>query len=129
MRNWLRLPVPQIPEIPQTPPADPSPAISGICGISDSGIGLENDLLPEGSPPAPADAAAALARRARFKEQAAAVAALRRPADDWTAEDWRGHYDERAAIAEYDGKLSRAEAEALAFEHCVRERCTNTRRP
>lgn len=39
----------------------------------------------------------------------------------WDAADWQAYYDERAAIAEYDGGLSRAEAEALAFESCVAE--------
>lgn len=40
--------------------------------------------------------------------------------DDWSAKDWHGFYDERAAIAELDG-LSRAAAEALAFRQCVQE--------
>jgi hypothetical protein len=37
----------------------------------------------------------------------------------WDAEDWQTYFDERAAIAEFDGGLSRAEAEALAFECCI----------
>ncbi len=36
-----------------------------------------------------------------------------------TPEDWHDFYEERAAIAEYDGGLSRAEAETLAFECCL----------
>jgi hypothetical protein len=118
MRKWLRDPVAEIPEIPQTPPADPSQAISGICGISDTGAGGENDLLPEWSGAVPA--AAGEARRARSKERAAA-AALPQPARTWGSEDWQACYDERAAIAEYDGKLSRAVAEALAFDCCTSE--------
>ena len=39
----------------------------------------------------------------------------------WSAEDWRAFFDERAGIAEFDGGLSRAEAEASAFAHCVAE--------
>src|SRR4051794_26223168 len=37
----------------------------------------------------------------------------------WSAEDWRAFFDERAGIAEFDGRLSRAEAEASAFTYCV----------
>ena len=39
----------------------------------------------------------------------------------WSAEDWRAFFDERAGIAEFDGGLSRTEAEAGAFTHCVAE--------
>ncbi len=31
------------------------------------------------------------------------------------AEDWQAHYDERAAIRQFDGELPKWEAEALAF--------------
>jgi len=43
----------------------------------------------------------------------------RKPA--WTPEDWQAHFDERASIAEHDGRLSRADAEQQAFECCVVE--------
>ncbi len=36
----------------------------------------------------------------------------------WDAGDWQSYFDERAAIAEIDGKLSRSEAEARAY-HCA----------
>ncbi len=49
------------------------------------------------------------------------VALLRPYAGGWTAEDWRAHFDERAAIAEHDGGLPRPEAERRAFEACVVE--------
>jgi hypothetical protein len=39
----------------------------------------------------------------------------------WSAEDWQVFFDERAAIAEFDGGLSRPEAEARAFACCVTE--------
>ena len=39
----------------------------------------------------------------------------------WSAEDWRAFFGERAGIAEFDGGLSRAEAEACAFAHCLAE--------
>lgn len=35
------------------------------------------------------------------------------------APDWQEYFDERAGIAEYDGGLSRADAEAQAFECCI----------
>ena len=31
------------------------------------------------------------------------------------AEDWQAHYEERAAIRQFDGELPKREAEALAF--------------
>ncbi len=40
---------------------------------------------------------------------------------EWDAEDWQAYFDERAAIAEHDGGLSRADAEQRAFECCVVE--------
>ena len=41
--------------------------------------------------------------------------------NNWTAEDWRAFFDERAGIAEFDGGASRPNAEARAFECCVVE--------
>ena len=41
--------------------------------------------------------------------------------DGWSAEDWQAFFDERAGIAEFDGGLPRAEAEARAFACCVAE--------
>jgi len=44
------------------------------------------------------------------------------PADDnWSPEDWLVFFDERAAIAEFDGGLARAEAEERAYACCVVE--------
>ena len=40
---------------------------------------------------------------------------------EWDAEDWQAYFDERAAIAEHDGGLERADAERQAFECCVME--------
>jgi hypothetical protein len=39
----------------------------------------------------------------------------------WSGEDWRAFFDERAAIAEFDGGLPREQAEARAFTYCVAE--------
>ena len=33
----------------------------------------------------------------------------------WSAQDWRIYYEERAGILEYDGQLTRAEAERVAY--------------
>jgi len=40
---------------------------------------------------------------------------------DWTAEDWRARFDERAGFLEHDGGLVRIEAEVQAFKHCIVE--------
>src|SRR5262245_27981205 len=47
--------------------------------------------------------------------------ALRQPVQAWDPVDWRAFFDERAGIAEYDGGLPRAEAEARAFDCCIAE--------
>ncbi len=39
--------------------------------------------------------------------------------NDWNTFDWQAFLDERAAIAQHDGGLSRAEAEARAYECCI----------
>lgn len=47
---------------------------------------------------------------------------LLRPATNgWSAGDWQVLFDERAGIAEFDGGLTRADAEAQAFESCIVE--------
>jgi hypothetical protein len=53
--------------------------------------------------------------------KASIVELLRRQKDSWSAEDWQAYFDERAAIAEFDGGLQRSEAEAQAFECCLIE--------
>ena len=40
---------------------------------------------------------------------------------EWDADDWRGFFEERAAIAEHDGGVSCAEAEARAWKWTVAE--------
>ena len=39
--------------------------------------------------------------------------------DSWTAAEWQAYFDERAAMREYEGGLSRPEAERLAFDDTV----------
>jgi hypothetical protein len=52
----------------------------------------------------------------------AGITALRHPpAGDWSIEDWQAYFDERAAIAEFDGGLPRPKAEKRAFDYCVAE--------
>jgi hypothetical protein len=53
--------------------------------------------------------------------KAGVIALLRASNVGWSAEDRRAFVDERAGIAEFDGGLSRAEAEAQAFVCCVDE--------
>jgi hypothetical protein len=55
------------------------------------------------------------------RHKADIVALLRPGRDGWSAEGWQVYFDERAGIAEFDGRLSRAEAEARAFECCLSE--------
>ncbi len=46
---------------------------------------------------------------------------LRPSLDGWSVEDWQVFFDERAGIAEFDGGLTRTEAEERAFACCVTE--------
>jgi len=55
------------------------------------------------------------------QHKAGVIEILRAQDEDWPADEWPAFYDERAAIAEFDGGLPRPEAETLAFECCVVE--------
>jgi hypothetical protein len=55
------------------------------------------------------------------RHKAEIVALLRPGRDGWSGEDLLAFFDERAGIAEFDGGLPRAEAEARAFACCVVE--------
>lgn len=55
------------------------------------------------------------------QHKAGVIAILRAQAAGWHADEWRAFFDERAAIAEFDGGLSRQDAEALAHSSCVTE--------
>jgi hypothetical protein len=82
-----------------------------------AGIHLEvegDDLLLEASTPPATNILDALSRH-----KADVVRILRPVKDGWSAEDWRLYFEERAAVAEYDGGLLRTEAEAQAFKCCV----------
>jgi hypothetical protein len=41
--------------------------------------------------------------------------------DGWSVEDWQVFFDERAGIAEFDGGLTRPQAESRAFACCAAE--------
>jgi hypothetical protein len=43
------------------------------------------------------------------------------PPARWSAEYWQAYFDERAAIAEHDGKLDRPQAEGRAYQACLAE--------
>ena len=82
-----------------------------------AGIHLEvegDDLLLEAPAPPPTAVLDALSRH-----KAEIVRILHPAKDGWSAEDWQLFFEERAAVAEYDGGLLRVEAEAQAFECCV----------
>lgn len=84
-----------------------------------AGIGLRVEgcaLALEADTPPPAGL---LERLAHHKTEI--VALLRPGRDGWSAEDWQAYFDERAGIAEFDGGLSRAAAEASAFAGSVVE--------
>ncbi len=55
------------------------------------------------------------------RHKAGIVALLTAAQGDWSAEDWRAFFDERAGIAEHDGGMSRAAAARQAFECGVME--------
>jgi hypothetical protein len=81
----------------------------------DLGVDGDDLVLNATVPPPPA----LLALLSRHK---VAILALLRPTEDgWSADDWRVFFGERAGIAEFDGGLSRQQAEARAFACCVAE--------
>ena len=55
------------------------------------------------------------------RQKSEIIALLVATVDGWSREDWLAIYDERAGIVEYDGGVSRSEAEAQAYECCVSE--------
>lgn len=80
-------------------------------------IGVDGDALTLDADAAPPAAVLDLLSR----HKAGVLALLRTGSDGSSDEDWRAFFDERAAIAEFDGGLSREEAEARAFESCILE--------
>ena len=73
-----------------------------------------SDLVLE-APVAPPDDVLDLLRHHKFD----IVALLRARANAWCAQDWQAYFEERAAVAEFEGGLERPGAEAQAFECTV----------
>src|SRR5262249_32846507 len=75
-----------------------------------------NDLLLEAASEPPVTAVEALIRHK------AEIIKLLRPSEAvWSPDDWRLFFEERAAVAEFDGGLPRGDAEAQTFECCIVE--------
>jgi hypothetical protein len=55
------------------------------------------------------------------RHKAEILVLLRPGRDGWSGEDWQVYFGERVGVAEFDGGLPRACAEARAFECCVVE--------
>jgi hypothetical protein len=94
-------------------------AVQALEAARDAGVRIRVDadalmLDAEAAPPA-----AVLELLSLHK--AGVLALLRTASDDWSGEDWRALFDERAAITEFHGGLSRKEAEARAFACCTAE--------
>lgn len=54
-------------------------------------------------------------------QKAGLIALLQASPDEWSMDDWLIFFGERAAIAEFDGGLTRAAAERQAFACCIVE--------
>lgn len=80
-------------------------------------IGIDGDALTLDADTAPSPEMLDLLVR----HKARVIALLRTGRDGRSGEDWRAFFDERAAIAEFDGGLPRNQAEARAFACCVVE--------
>jgi hypothetical protein len=87
--------------------------------------GLKITLTPEGEitarGPQPAIAKWTPILRLHRPEIIALLKADAAPVAQWDANDWAAFFNERAAVAEFDGGLSRHEAESMAYRSCVSE--------
>jgi hypothetical protein len=94
-------------------------AFQALKAARDAGIRIviDGDALTLDADAAPPAAVLNLLSR----HKAGVVALLRTGSNGWSGEDWRALFDERAGIAEFDGGLPRASAEARAFACCVAE--------
>jgi hypothetical protein len=73
-------------------------------------------LVLEASAPPPPEALELLAR---YKTDILKL--LRCGNDRWSSEDWQNFFEERAAVAEHCGRMTREAAEASALSCCVTE--------
>jgi hypothetical protein len=79
-------------------------------------------VLRAGAVAVPADVIAALREhKADLLELLSSPKTTSASVPIWNASDWRHFYGERAAIRQYDGGYSRAEAESLAWGEVVNE--------
>ena len=94
-------------------------ALNALNAARDAGvrIGVDGDALTRDADAAPPEAMLNLLSR----HKAEVIALLRTGSGGWSGEDWRALYDERAAIAEFDGGLPRASVEVRALACCVAE--------
>jgi hypothetical protein len=94
-------------------------ALQALKAVRDAGIrlGVDGDTLMLDADAAPPPGLLELLSC----HKAQVLALLRTGSDGWSGEDWRALFDERAAVAEFDGGLSRAMAEARAFACCAAE--------
>ena len=110
---------------PKPPPPWADPMLTRPTAFRD-GESIDMGAIEQRPTPA-ADSVAAryFDARARLKRYrplpVTGVALLRTEYGNWCGEDWRAFFDERAAIAEFDGGLPRQQAEARAFTCCVAE--------
>jgi hypothetical protein len=84
-----------------------------------AGVGVSTDgcdLLLEAREAPPPQVLSALAGHKRE-----VIDLLQAAGDGWSARAWQAFFDERAGIAEFDGGLSKEDAEARAFACCVSE--------
>ena len=83
----------------------------------DHGLEIESKgdrLRLRAAQPPPAELLTELA-----KHKPAIISLLQTAGECWSADDYRLLYEERAAIAEIDGQLTRHEAGNIAFDSCV----------
>jgi hypothetical protein len=85
-----------------------------VAGIRVTAEGDDLVLNADAPPPAPI-------LNALKRHKTEIVALLAASAEEWAAQDWQAFFDERAGIAEFEGGLSRTDAETRAFECCVVE--------
>ena len=76
------------------------------------------DLVLKADAPPPSDI---LDLIAQFKPQIVAALRHRGHASEWVEADWRGFFNERAGVLEFDAGLAREDAKARAFADCIAE--------
>lgn len=95
----------------------------GIFSLGADGAPVWRGLDPEAGSPSEAVRARLRAGRAEIvawlEQRDRALLGRARIASDWTAADWLAFFAERAAIREFDGKISRGDSELLAMGDCV----------